>query len=548
VLPLEGYSKHPRYPFKDKDLDYFHRKMTSLAARSTGWALLPRPADPVPFFVLDVDSYDVSTGDIERVLYGDNVMPPKKHCVVTTPSGGRHYYYRLPKDVHYSALPSEFEWFEPETASRPGSSAYTIKGEVRVSSPKNIIIVLPGSVGFPKKETSEGDVKPQTTLGQYIQTEGSILDPPEVPDCLLVRLTTRTPRTAPLSEREESRKLPTEAEHLLAVWGLVPNQSIPHGTWNVTISQAGQQLGRMWARRTPSDPVVERFWQVLGQKFESTPEHAPDPASFGTAFRSGYQTGRKNAESYAPREKFPTATDLDSEIRSVCGGPLHITENLSQDGKRDSFTLMFGGSPKRPQDVKKAITVRSITDPVELLGNIVRITAADPDKVSRSPLNNQPGWIKQLKVNLMATRGVDRAGLPLLDQVREMLKDAGETAAENGSIGRNPLEGCPMVSGGGAKKQRKVQDSCWWELQSTQATLHIGARWLESAIHRHGADGRRVLGKLGVEKAKGYRGVGQQKGHRILLADVAHGDEEYERVIQDVFLQFSERERENLLS
>lgn len=501
VLPLESHKKHALFKWSEDIRGkgrafanaFFQDKCATKAATTTGWALLPKHYDDPRLVILDVDAYDTAQADVEATLYGEDTDPPEGHTVARSPSGGLHFYYRLPEDLPPKRLPTEF------------ALSSDVKGEMRVSGERNNLVVLPGSVVLNKKGK----------LGRYELVSGDILNPPYLPESLTARLLARVPAT---QDSPKDGRLPTEAEHLLDTIGYIPDGSVKHGTWNVWISRVGEMLGRIWARDRPDDGTVNRFWSAMQPKFDMTTDTV-EPDNFSKILRSGYQTGRKNAESYGPRDKHPTETDLRAEIQGVCGGPIWLTENLSQENKREGFTLGFGGSAKRPHEAKKTAEIKSLSDVVELLGLILRITDADPDEFSRSPLMVQPGWQKQLKVYLLANREQEWAGIPLLTALQIALENAGLDALRNGHIGwDHNTQGCPTEDG---RNRRAVATSAWWYVNGADVTLMLGTALVDDMARDYGTAGRNALRKdLGLKEAKGFAGVSGQKAHSVMLRDM----------------------------
>jgi hypothetical protein len=488
--------------------------MIEYGARSTGWAILPKHFDPQKILILDVDAYETDRQTIEDTLYGQGVIPPKGHTVVQSASGGLHYWYRLPEN--FGRI--------PETYALSGE----VKGETRLSSSRNQLAILPGSVVLNKKGQ----------LGKYELLEGDLLDPPLIPESLLARLTARTPVTE--HERPSDQKLPTEAEHLLDTIRYIPDGSVKRGVWNIWISQIGQVLGRVWARDRPDDGTVNLFWEVVAPKFDGE----ADPSEFSTALRSGYQTGRNNQDKYAPRDKHPSATDVTTEIINICRGPLALIENLSQQGKREGYTLLFGGSPKRPHEAKRSLQMKTMTDPDELLGNIVRITDADGDDMAQSPLSRQTNWLKQLRRNLIEARGVDRPGLEVEQSILFALEDLGETAVRQGNIGTKAGEGCPTGSGRSGRG-RSYLTSCWWQAIEADVLMWLGTSKVDEVIRNNGltpSEGKKMISKLGVEGPVSF--PSGPKGAKAYRWELRRAPEEFQAMISAELIEHSKRKQE----
>ena len=497
VMPLESHRKHSTFKWGDdirgKGQDFcsrfFQDQCNRRASTTTGWALLPKQFDQPKLLILDVDAYDAPQSDVEAALYGKDTDPPEGHTVVQSPSGGLHFYYRLPESCLPKALPTEFSLSE------------AARGEVRVSGEMNRLVVLPGSVVMNKKGQ----------LARYELLSGDLLDPPWAPEGLIHRLRDRVPATQDAPSRD---RLPTEAEHLLVTIGYIPDNSVKRGGWNNWIAQVGEMLGRIWARDRPDDATVNRFWSVMRAKFDG----AADPDEFGTAFRSGYQTGRKNADSYGAKDKHPTETMLKVEVQNVCGGPLWLVENVSQERKREGFTMGFGGSAKRPHEAKRTADIKSLSDNTELLGHVLKISDADPDAFTQSPFVRQPGWIKQLKISLFSNREINYAGLPMETVLQHALEDAGMDAVRNAQVGEYAAEGCPTEPG---KNRKAWATSAWWHVDGATLWLRLGTALVDDMVREFGPAGARCLKKqLKVQDPTGFQGAAGQKAYKIALADL----------------------------
>lgn len=509
VLPLQQYRKHPSFAWKNKSQVFYTAQMSALGATTTGWALKLDRNDPIKIIVLDIDAYNLTQEEIEAVLY-PNTSADSNLCVVQSPSGGFHYYYQVPSDAKMKSFPDEYDL---------GSG---VKGELRISDRRNRLILLPGSMATNK----QGD------LGMYKKLSGSLDSLPDLPGQLLARLSAR-PAAAVDYPGQAKVALPTEAEHLLATIAMIADDSFPRGGWNDWIAQTGEQVGRMWARPSPTDAVVERFWQGMAPKFQGGDA---DPNEFALAFRSGYRTGRNNAETHnTPRDKFPTATDVTSEIRSVCGGPLSLVENVTREGATESYTLLFDGSPKRPEEAKKSVTLKNLGDAATLLGNILRISNADPDSLAKSPLS-QAAWLRQMKVNLMAERGIDRQGRPVAECLQHLIEDEGDQAARNNWIGITQSEGCPREP---HTNRRRWGTASWWHIEGADAILYVGSQVVDKMVMRFGSDGRKAIKKLGLGKPVNFSGASRaDTAYRASLNEltISAGDD-YRTMIEAIFAQ-----------
>jgi len=340
-----------------KDLldSYLHQSIHS--GEATGFALCPRPTDPIPLLILDIDSYD-SGAD---VWPGPDPKPPGLG-EVRSASGGTHFYFRLPAGVDPAALPYDFDF---------GNG---IKGETRVSRASKALIMLPGSRCLGK-------------LGGVGEYTGSIdLDTlPEPPEGLLARLCAR-----PKQEPRGEGGVPTEIAHLLE---LLPDDVIPEGEQNNTIAKVGQMIGRMY----PVDALPRKVRDLLWEKFQPRITADWTEAQFNKALYSGHKTGRENAGKYNRRDTHPTVSDVLSECDSLFGGTPWMKEIKDAQGKRTSYLIGIGGSAKRPDEAAYEVEVDK---PADALFALTRITGADEDAVVRSPLHIQTGWGKVLSFHL----------------------------------------------------------------------------------------------------------------------------------------------------
>ena len=403
VFPVRNRQKFPRviggktwekYP-GEKEQEMLHAHLMSDGGK-TGAALCPMEDDPVSILILDIDSYGAA---LEQVWFA---MAPGELLdegvgVVRSASGGWHFWFRLPEDTDIRKLPADIDL---------GGG---ISGELRVSGPNRRLIMLPGSVGTNKngKPGEYTELKPIHPLG---------LKAP--PDSLMSRILARRGT----GQKPETEGVPTEAHHVLYLAGLI--EGIPEGERNNAVAKLGQVLGRICPAQKPTEKLLAAIWDkvqsLLGAGF--------DQKEFLIAINSGWKTGRKNAETYGPREKHPTVSEIREECEAVFGFVPWLCEVRDSSGKTKEWQGGFGGSAKRRNE---AANVTKVKDLGEVLPTLTRVSGADPDTVVRSPLFIQPGWNKALQFMLQYSRGVDQLGIPAEEKFWTIIDDYARMAASD---------------------------------------------------------------------------------------------------------------------
>lgn len=406
IVPLHGHRKHPdRIGSKTHgelvragDRDYLTAHVHAQRASATGWALIPQPGDPDPLVVLDLDLYGLTLPDAwAKIADGDPL--PSSAAVVQSASGGFHFYFRLPAQAVADKLPHTWDFGNGRA------------GEVRASRAALQLIVLPGSVCLGK--TGE--------LGAYVPAQGNIMptgDLALLPDSLQVRLVSRKPGAAD----PERGPLPTEATHLLDLLHFI--SEIPAGAQNGAASKIGQIMGRIGPADQASTELVSTAWDVFRERAHAT----GDPwtfTAFEKALRSGYKTGRRNAQKFQPRDKVPTVDDAKAEVISIFGGWPALAELVDYQGKVREWVLSFDG---------RQIHLPSL-DSVDIVATLARLfPGVDHNAVSTSPVFTMPGWSRAILYALKTERTVERLGDDAETIFWELTEAAAVDAADAGKI------------------------------------------------------------------------------------------------------------------
>jgi hypothetical protein len=363
---------------------------------ATGAALCPQSDDPVPLLILDLDTYGMEFDLVWSKLSPDAPLPDHA-CVVASPSGGFHLWFRLPPDIIASRLPATIDFGDG------------VSGEIRVSSKSCRLIMLPGSLVTNK----------QGKPAKYKVIAGE-LDPDKLaapPETLSARLVARPNQ----GKQTEIGGKPTEAIHFIEMLEFIT--AIPEGGRNNLVAKVGQVLGRLHPGKSPDPDLVDAAWEQLGTKLGGFKQ-----AEFRVAVNSGWTTGSRNGEKYQAREKNPTITDVKAECESVFGHTPWMVEVFDSAGKLKENLVGFGGSAKRRHE---ATRVATLTDVRHTLPAITRLASASMDAVSRSPLFIQPGWAKALEFMLQVEKGVDHLGVPTEDRFWELLDEWARIAAQD---------------------------------------------------------------------------------------------------------------------
>ena len=402
VFPTKNRQKFPTQ-FNGRKWDQFiksgeHELAHAYLVREegTGAALCPQSGDPIPLLILDLDTYGMEFDNVWAQVSPDNELP-EGVCVVASPSGGFHLWFRLPPDVIASRLPATIDF---------GGG---ITGEIRVSSKSCRLIMLPESLVTNKNGKA----------ARYKVMSGS-LDPKTLaypPETLAARLIARPNQ----GKRTEVGGKPTEALHFLEMLELIGE--VPEGNRNNLVSRIGQVLGRLHPGKGVDPEIVSSVWERLSGKLGNFKQ-----TEFRVAVNSGWSTGSKNGEKYQAREKNPTVTDVKAECEGVFGHTPWMVEVFDSSGKLKETLVGFGGSAKRRHEATK---VASLTDLKQALPTLTRLASAPMDTVARSPLFIQPGWSKVLDFMMHVEKGVDHLGVPTEERFWELLDEWSRIAASD---------------------------------------------------------------------------------------------------------------------
>ena len=406
VFPTKNRQKFPTQ-FNGRKWDTFikdgeHELAHAYLSREvgTGAALCPQPGDPVPLLILDLDAYGMEFDEVWARISPDSDLP-EGACVIASPSGGFHLWFRLPPDVVATRLPATVDF---------GGG---VTGEIRVSSKSCRLIMLPESLVTNKN----GKAAKYSVLkghGDQGIVPSELVYPPET---LAARLVARPNQ----GKRTEVGGKPTEAMHFLEMLELVGE--IPEGSRNNFVARAGQVLGRLHPGKAVDPELVAAVWERVGSKLGQFKE-----TEFRVAMNSGWATGSKNGEKYQAREKNPTITDVKAECESVFGHTPWMVEVFDSSGKLKETLVGFGGSAKRRHEANK---VAALPDLRQALPTLTRLSSAPMDTVARSPLFIQPGWGKALEFMMQVEKGVDHLGVPAEDKFWELLDEWARIAAQD---------------------------------------------------------------------------------------------------------------------
>jgi hypothetical protein len=402
VFPTKNRQKFPTQ-FNGRKWDTFIKQGDHELAhgilcmeQGTGAALCPQTNDPVPILILDLDTYGMDFDMVWPRLSPDQELPPNT-CVVASPSGGFHLWFRLPPDIIASRLPATIDF---------GGG---VTGEIRVSSKSCRLIMLPESL-----------VTNKNGKAAHYRVISGELDPQNLaypPETLAARLVARPNQ----GKQTETGGKPTEALHFLELLELLGE--VPEGNRNNITSRIGQVLGRLHPGKGVDPEIVQAVWERMGGKLGNFKQ-----SEFRIAMNSGWSTGSKNGEKYQAREKNPTVTDVKAECESVFGHTPWLVEVFDSSGKLKETLVGFGGSAKRRHEATK---VAALTDVRQALPTLTRLASAPMDTVSRSPLFIQPGWGKVLDFMMQVEKGVDHLGVPAEDRFWELLDEWARIAAQD---------------------------------------------------------------------------------------------------------------------
>jgi len=496
VLPCLDRRKHPtrvghkegwKWPIHDDEQEWLHAFLLS-QGDATGAALCPRPGDRVPLLILDADIYGKSLEEVWHQL-SPGEATPEGAGIVATPSGGFHFWFRMPSSVDPNSLPPHIDVGDG------------VNLDIRASQKALRLILLPGSIARKKPDG----------WGHYQLVRPFTLDTlPEPPPSLVARLTARRGGIKPESPTEGAggERMPTEAHHLLRYIALLPDHGIRTGQRNSFISQLGQIMGRIGSAK-PDEAMLQTFWGHIAPKLDPV-NGSPDAKEFRISFVSGWKTGRKNAETYGPRDKHPTVTDVQAECEAILGGIPWYIEVKDSSGKIQDYVLGMGGSPECPEEAKHTAKIKDLR---EALPALARMTAADPDTVVRSPLFIQPGWTRVFEFMLKANKGVDQLGIPPEEKFQEMLETWARSAATDGSF----LETWTAKRPDGPNSPFIV-----WPAEGDPALVLPPA--LEEYLVLHGGDISKIRGLINKNMLK--KGlVGMKGGQKALTYPISRLDD-----------------------
>ena len=451
--------------------DYFeapelgHSELLARAAMvgdtASGWALILQPTDPVKLVVIDSDSYGISAEQAWSDFgLSDVAMPP----YVRSASGGHHFWFRWSSNemqadpnASINRLPSKF-------------TLPAVRGDIRASNAPRLLIVLPGTraVGHQKK------------VGTYTASPGfpSVDKLPPFPKHLYRRLTFNEtkPTERPI---DGERQLPTEATHFLDLLG---KDAFAMGAMNIDVAKAGQVLGRCLGWKTPSDKAFADAWLAIKPLLDDD----FDDRSFRTAFASGWKRGAANRQAHGAATDIPVATEVMDEAVRLFGGLPSMVEVLDSAGKTHEFILSIGGSDHKPGG--RTCGLPKVEDAVEAL---TRLSGAELDVVTQSPLFVLGKWRKALHFTLMVNRTIDTLGISPEEAVWERLRALARGAASSGNI-TNTWRG-----------KYPVSDAFIVASQESTDSLALRPRAYEALLLTSGdvTKARRVVKARSVEKA-----------------------------------------------
>lgn len=413
VIPLIENLKARRDGWREmveKGPDYC-RALLMAERGLTGAALVPRPTDPVPLLILDIDDH---TGRPVEEIW-DSVLPgdplPETAGISRTANGGIHLWFALPEDIDPNRLPTN--------RLDLGSA---INADLRASRKSLGLLVLPGS----------RVVRKNGALGAY-RVERPI-DPqslPFPPPALMRRILARK-----VGEDAPKRgQLSTEALHYLAhIKDFIPDGGVTEGNINTFIAQVGQVLGRASLQRQPSDAHKSMIFELLAPKLQSPPFDPSSPEKqrqFHQALSSGWKKGMQNRENHNQHPDNPSVTDVLRECKAIFGEHPWLKEFKDFGSAKTTLVLGLGGTAKTPHDAQATMT---LDDMANLLPALGALSGADPDTVVTSPFQTSGSWLKALRYYLVSTKVVEPVGRPPEDLFMEALQSTATRAIEGGRI------------------------------------------------------------------------------------------------------------------
>lgn len=481
VFPTKNRQKFPTQ-FNGRKWDSFIKEGDHELAHAylmreqgSGAALCPQSGDPVPLLILDLDTYGMDFDEVWSRVSPDAELP-KGTCVVASPSGGYHLWFRLPPDIIASRLPATIDLGNGVT------------GELRVSSKACRLIMLPESLVTNKNgkaakyKVVQGALNPET-----------LAYPPET---LAARLVARPNQ----GKQTEVGGKPTEALHFLEILELL--DEVPEGNRNNLVSRIGQVMGRLHPGKGVDPELVQAAWEKVGNKLGQFKQ-----SEFRVAVNSGWTTGAKNGEKYQAREKNPTVTDVKAECESVFGHTPWMVEVFDSSGKLKETLVGFGGSAKRRHEATKIAT---LPESKQTLPALTRLASAPMDTVTRSPLFIQPGWSKVLEYMLNVEKGVDHLGVPVEDRFWELLDEWARISAGDLLFLESWTERRP---------QGAVTPFIVWPLDDAPPTLVLPPMIQESLLTRLGdiPKARGLKKKYLLEKTL----VGMRSGSKVWCCPIS---------------------------
>jgi hypothetical protein len=357
-----------------------------------------------------VDAYGVTLDQAWAMLAGTQPRPPAVG-IVASPSGGWHFYFRLPSHIKGDSLPTQWNF---------GNGR---QGDIRASREAIGVLVLPGSVCTNK----------HGTLGRYLcDPESADLTNPEalapLPDTLLAQLLGRAraePKAAP-----DGAALPTETTRLLSLLGNI--EAIAPGTQNEAVAWVGMIAGRIGPHDRATPALVSAAWEVLRERLPAAPGAAPWTfTEFEKAVASGYKTGRRNAKDHTPAAEVPGRDDILAECEAIFGAMPWLIEVEDSQGDFVEYILGVGGAPDERDRATNILRVRSLGQ--DIISTLMRLVpGADHNAVLKSPLHVQPRWRMALETLLKAGRTVERVGDEPTERFWRILDEWVRAAASDG--------------------------------------------------------------------------------------------------------------------
>ena len=255
---------------KDGEHELAHAYLSREAG--TGAALCPQAGDPIPLLILDLDAYGREFDDVWAKISPD-CPPDDGVCVVASPSGGYHVWFRLPPDIIAARLPATIDFGDG------------VAGEIRVSSKTCRLIMLPDSLATNKN----GKAAHYRVIagGGPDGLDPKLLSYP--PETLAARLVARPNQ----GKRTEIGGKPTEAIHFIALLELL--DVVPEGGRNNAVAQIGQVLGRLHPGKSPDPELVAAAWEKLEGKLGDFKQ-----TEFRVSMNSGWVTGSRNGAREEP--------------------------------------------------------------------------------------------------------------------------------------------------------------------------------------------------------------------------------------------------------